>query len=82
MNMKWHKRLYKLGFYNIGYDTKYLAPGWRLLEPFAQIADGVLGLILFFTPVVPNFTEKVLRKMIQQQMRKRIERFDQQNTPI
>jgi hypothetical protein len=70
VKINWHKTLYGIGLYNIGYKNKFFTPFWRVVECFAQIVDGILGLILFFTPLVPNYTQKVLRKIIKQQCKK------------
>lgn len=74
--MNWHKTFYKIGFLNIGYANKMLTPWHRILQPFAMILDGVLGVILLPTSLVPRFENMVLHRMIKAQMRKRIAKIN------
>jgi len=76
MNIIWHKRFYKIGLFNIGYKNKFGTPLLRLLSFITMLIDGVLGLILFFTPLIPDYTGRVFRLIIKAQCRKKLNEID------
>jgi len=76
---KINRFLHSIGFYHIGYEHKFLIIAHRIIEPFACLVDGVLGIILLPTPYIHQFHQKLLRSLIRYQMTKRIKIYDKQH---
>lgn len=80
MSSKRHKLLYKYGIYTMGYDHKYLLVFMRIAEPFVNILNGLLDIILLPTPYVSNFSQRFYRSMIKKQSKIYIKRIDKNET--